>query len=60
MTIKRRARPSPRRRQIAALLVSAGVLWTVAVTAASPTAPAALPALGRQGEGAPASLRPQR
>ena len=46
MTIKRRPRPSPRRRQIAALLVSAGVLWTVAVTAASPTAQAALQALG--------------
>lgn len=59
MTIKRRPRPSPRRRQIAALLVSAGVLWTVAVTAASPTAQAALQALGRQGDVALAILRHQ-
>src|SRR5699024_5187554 len=59
MTIKRRPRPSPRRRQIAALLVSAGVLWTGAVTAASPTAQAALQALGRQGDVALAILRHQ-
>lgn len=53
------AQALPRRRQIAALLVSAGVLWTVAVTAASPTAQAALQALGRQGDVALAILRHQ-
>jgi len=37
------------RRQLAALAVSGAVLWVVAATAASPTAKAALTALGEQG-----------
>ena len=59
MTIQRGPRRSLRRRQIAAGLVSAGVLWTVAVTAASPTAQSALQALGRQGDVALTILRHQ-
>ena len=59
MTIQRGPRRSLRRRQLAAGLVSAGVLWTVAVTAASPTAQSALQALGRQGDVALTILRHQ-
>lgn len=58
MTIRRRPRPQ-RRRQLTALILAAAVLWLVAVTAASPTANAALAALGRQGELAVSILRRQ-
>ena len=43
MTIKRRPKPSPRRRPVAALLVAAGVLGAGAGTPARPTPPAATP-----------------
>ena len=49
MTIQRRPRPQLRR-QLAALAAAGGVLYLVAVTAASPSARSALDTVGRQGE----------
>ena len=58
MTIKRRPRPQ-RGRKLAAILLSALILWLVTVTATSRTAQSAIQALGQQGDLALRLLRLQ-
>lgn len=58
MTIQRRPKPQ-RGRRLSALILSAAVLWLVAVTAASSTARSALDALGREKDLALTILRRQ-